>query len=240
MAHHGTSFVETIHHATYDAIDETSQALSCRGQIVFITGGGRGIGLGIAKSFATANAEGIFLVGRDEVTLISAIETITSIQNGRKCKVLYAQADITDAEAVSAAFDKAVDAFGRIDILIQNTGYLDEHRAIVDSDLDDFWRVFEVNVKGGLNVVQKFLHAKPSEGSTIINVGSGAGHISYIPGYSAYSASKIAFAKIIEYLHHENAHLRVFNINPGAIETDMQRKAGDILAVDDIGKQIIP
>lgn len=235
MATHRVSFVPTNHHSAYAAISETNPALSCQDKVVFITGGGRGIGKAIAKSFVAAEAEGIFLVGRDKASLAQTAKDLTG---GSKTKVLYASADIVDAQAVSTAFEQAMAAFGRIDILVQNAGYLDDHCTVADSDLQDYWRVFEVNIKGSLNVIRAFLHTKPAAGATIINVSSGAGHIPYIPGYSAYSASKLGFAKVVEYVQRENLHLRVFNINPGAIETDMQHKAGDIAAIDDIGKSL--
>lgn len=236
MAEFLNSFVATNHHATYPSIDETSNELSCRGKVVFITGGGRGIGQAIAKAFATAKADAIFLIGRSEEALQ---ESAKQIGVPGQTKVKYAVADIMDAHAVSAAMNQAIAAFSRIDVLVQNAGYLNDHRAVVDSDLEDYWRTFEINVKGGLNVIQSFLKSHPPIGATIINVGSGAGHISYIPSYSAYSASKLGFAKIVEYVQHENQHLRVFSINPGAIATDMGKKNVDLVAIDDIGTLIL-
>ncbi|GAD92416.1 hypothetical protein FG04599.1 [Paecilomyces variotii No. 5] len=237
MATHAATFVSTFHHYPYHSISETNPSLTCEGKIVFITGGGRGIGRAIAKSFAVAGAKGTFLVGRTKSDLQTAAEDITKLAetSNKTTTVLYSECDITDAHAVASAFKKAISSFGHIDILIQNAGYLDDHRSVVDSDLKDYWKTFEINVKGGLSVIQEFLKTSPPAGSTIINVGSGAGHLPYIPGYSAYSSSKLALAKIVEYVHHENPHLRVFNINPGAIVTEMQAKAGDIAAPDDIG-----
>lgn len=237
MATYNTTFVSTYHHSPYDSISETNPSLSCEGKTVFITGGGRGIGHAIAKSFAVAGASGIFLVGRTKSDLQKAAEGITKLAetSNKTTTVQYSECDITDAQAVAAAFKKATDFFGHIDVLIQNAGYLDDHRPVVDSNLKDYWKTFEVNVKGGVTVIQEFLKTSPRAGSTIINISSGAGHLPYIPGYSAYSASKLALAKIVEYVHHENPHLRVFNINPGAIATEMQAKAGDVAAPDDIG-----
>ncbi|KAI6765923.1 hypothetical protein HG530_006993 [Fusarium avenaceum] len=233
MASFKTDFVPTYHHDTYPAISETNPELSCKGKVVFITGGGRGIGQEIAKSFARAGAKGIFLIGRTVTDLLSAAEEVKNVSTGKQVSVHHAKADITDTEAVAAAFKQCIEAFGHIDILVQNAGYLDDHRSLSNSDLDDYWKTFEINVKGGLVVVQQFLkHSQP--GDTIINIGSGAGHLPCIPGYSAYSSSKLAFAKVIEFVQLEHPELRVFNINPGAIATDMQKKSGDIATVDSI------
>ncbi|OBS26033.1 hypothetical protein FPOA_06564 [Fusarium poae] len=234
MGYHTVNFVPTLRHATYPSIAETNPELSADGKVVFITGGGQGIGRQIAKSFLTAGAKGIFLVGRNESTLQDAVSELNNLQKSTVDKTTfhYAKADVTDVDAVASAFKQAIEVFGHIDILIQNSGYLDDHRSVSESDLDDYWKTFEVNVKGGLIVIKEFLKQSKA-GDTVINISSGAGHLPHIPGYSAYSASKLAFAKIMEYVQHENPDLRVFSIQPGAVETAMQAKSG-IPAVDDI------
>jgi NAD(P)-dependent dehydrogenase (short-subunit alcohol dehydrogenase family) len=236
MGYHTVNFVPTLRHATYPSIAETNPELSADGKVVFITGGGQGIGRQIAKSFLTAGAKGIFLVGRNESTLQDAVSELNNLQKSTVDKTTfhYAKADVTDVDAVASAFKQAIEVFGHIDILIQNSGYLDDHRSVSESDLDDYWKTFEVNVKGGLIVIKEFLKQSKA-GDTVINMSSGAGHLPHIPGYSAYSASKLAFAKIMEYVQHENPDLRVFSIQPGAVETAMQAKSG-IPAVDDISK----
>lgn len=236
MATYQNSFVPTWHHTSYPAISENNPALSAKGKIVLITGGGRGIGRAIATSFAIAKAEAIFLIGRNENDLSQTAGIVAQLASSSSTKTEFAVADITDLRAVSSAIQKAKLTYGRIDILVQNAGYLDAHRPVADSDLDDYWRTFEVNVKGGLTVIQEFLKTRPNPGATLINISSGAGHLPYIPGFSAYAASKLSLAKIVEYIQHENPDLRVFNINPGAIATDMQAKAGGVVAApDEIG-----
>ncbi|QGI71287.1 hypothetical protein CEK27_003616 [Fusarium fujikuroi] len=220
MATFKLDFVPTYHHDTYDAISETDPELSCEGKVVFVTGGGRGIGREIAKSFAVAGVKGIFIIGRTGTELLSAVEEIKSVSTGTPVPVHHAEADVTDRAAVASAFKQAIAAFGHIDVLIQNAGYLDAHRSLLDSDLDDYWKTFEVNVKGGLLVTQQFLkQSKP--GDTIINIGSGAGHLP--PSRATLQSVQL-----------ENPHLRVFSINPGAIATEMQKKSGDIATVDSI------
>ncbi|KPA35151.1 short-chain type dehydrogenase reductase [Fusarium langsethiae] len=213
MGYHTVNFVPTLRHTTYPSIAETNPELSADGKIVFITGGGQGIGRQIAKSFLTAEAKGIFLIGRNETTLKDAVSELDNLQESKSNKTTlhYAKTDVTDTDAVASAFRQAIEVFGHIDILIQNAGYLDDHLSVSDSDLNDYWRTFEVNVKGALEL----------------------GHLPYLPGYSAYSASKLGFAKIMEYVQHEHPDLRVFSIQPGAVETAMQSKSG-IPAVDDI------
>jgi NAD(P)-dependent dehydrogenase (short-subunit alcohol dehydrogenase family) len=92
---------------------------------------------------------------------------------------------------------------------------------------------FEVNVKGSLIVTQAFLkYASPN--ATLINISSGAAHLPYLAGFSGCAGSKLAFAKIVEYVQCERIGLRLFSLQPGAVETDMATK-GEVVPRHDIG-----
>lgn len=113
-------------------------------------------------------------------------------------------------------------------MLVNNAGYLSSHKPLAESPLDDYWRGFEINIKGPIATTQAFLKiARP--GATLINVSSGAAMLPYIPTYSGYSASKLAACKIMEYVQRENPRLRVFNLQPGMVETSMSKKSGLIV-----------
>jgi len=231
-------FTPTFHNAPYPRISPSQPRLSCNGKVVVITGGGRGIGRAIATNFAIAGAN-VFIIGRNEAslrdTMVELSEQSSSSPTTTKPQFGCQAADTSDQEAVKSAIATAVERFGRIDIMVNNAGYLDAHKPISASDLEDYWRCYEVNVKAGIIVVQEFLKiAEP--GATFINVSSGASHISRIHNYSAYSSSKMAFARICEYVQGENQELRVFSIQPGSIETDMAKKARDLTPCDDISR----
>lgn len=172
-------------------------------------------------------------MGRRESVLQSAVSELSKLG---KTKISYEVADVTDSVAVKKVFDSLIKTHGKIDVLVANAGYLDQHKSIVDSELSDYWLSFEINVKGLIIFSQAFLKiSKP--GATIINISSAAGFIPYIPGYSAYSTSKAAGARFMEYLHHENPELRVFSLQPGQIITDMSTNAGlPNENCDDVGK----
>jgi NAD(P)-dependent dehydrogenase (short-subunit alcohol dehydrogenase family) len=230
------SFTKSYHQSPYPDIATDNPAVSAAGKVVFITGGGGGIGRAIAAAFIDAGATAVLLVGRTESTLKEAKSELSSLS--QTTSVDYYVADITNPESVSEAFSTAVRLYGKVDILINNAGYLSVHTTLVDSPLDDYWRGFEINIKGPIITTQGFLKiAEP--GATLINVASGAGHISYIPEYSGYSAAKLAAAKITEYVHYENPKLRVFNLQPGVIDTNMAKKAAmDVEKYDDPGEQL--
>jgi NAD(P)-dependent dehydrogenase (short-subunit alcohol dehydrogenase family) len=243
MAHATPSFTPTWHSTPYAAIESIhNAAISASGKTIFITGGGKGIGEAIALEYARAGARAITLTGRTATSLDSCKAKIAALSPDTQVEVIVV--DITDVSGITEAFRTATGRFGPIDILVNNAGYLpDEHTTVAMSPLEDYWRAFEINVKGGLIVTQAYLQPGTAvdQGATVINVSSGVAHIPYVPGYSAYSASKLAFAKVMEYIHIENAQrgVRVFNLQPGAIETDMSRKAGNIQTSDDIGKSSI-
>jgi len=233
-------FTPTFHNAPYPRISPSDPRLSCSGKTVVVTGGGRGIGRAIAVNFAIAGAN-VFIIGRSEAslrdTVVELSELTASSPATSKPQFDYHAADASDQESVQSAIAAAVETFGRIDVMVNNAGYLDSHRPISSSDLKDYWTCYEVNVKAGVITVQEFLKiAKP--GATFINVSSGAAHIPRISNYSAYSSSKMAFARICEYVQGENEELRVFSIQPGSIETDMAKKARDLTPCDDISRFI--
>ena len=92
-------------------------------------------------------------LGRRQQPLTSAkaeIEKEARASEGFKC--LTFQADITDASAMDHIFEKVVSSFGKNDVVISNAAYLNQTLPIAESDLDDYWRSFEVNVKGSVIV----------------------------------------------------------------------------------------
>ena len=228
-------FTKTFHHTSYDAISPHSPSLSAAGKVVFITGGGRGIGKGIAAAFVEAGAKAIVIIGRTEASLN---ETKAELSRSGKSAIDCFVADVTDVSAVEEAFSATARIYGKVDILINNAAYLDSLASIVNSSLDDYWRCFEINAKGPIVTTQAFLKvATPN--ATVINIISAAAHVSYVPGFSGYGAAKVASTRIMEYLQHEEHGLRVFNLHPGTIPTDMAKKVAVVQMEDQIGKQSI-
>lgn len=208
--------VKTYHRDTYPAIDPTSPRLSTAGKNIVITGGGAGIGVGLAHSFAQSGASTISLLGRTEKTLI---DTKTQLEKEyTKTKIYTYVADIVNKSALVTAFESIKAAVGPIDVLVANAGFLPNLNPIAKVDLEDWYNGFEVNVKGNFNVVTAFVPVA-AEGAAIINISTGVTHLKYLPGYSGYHTSKLAAAKFFEYVHHEYPEFFVLNIHPGVIMT---------------------
>ncbi|KAL6242195.1 hypothetical protein RBB50_010743 [Rhinocladiella similis] len=214
-------FTNVTHEAVYDLVSPLNPSNSFAGKVVLVTGGGKGIGRAIAFGFAQAGARGVILVGRDQ----GALEASRAGIEKSGAKVLCYEADITSPSRIHEVFNDSLDVFGGIDVLVNNAGYLPTPQVFdKTSSLDDFWQGFEVNVKGGVTVTLQFLKsAKPD--STIINISSGAAHVSFYDGYASYSASKLALMRIMEFVQNECPHVRVFSLQPGTVLTDMTRKS---------------
>ncbi|KAH7372209.1 hypothetical protein BKA64DRAFT_264903 [Cadophora sp. MPI-SDFR-AT-0126] len=216
--------VKNYHRDTYPAIDPTSPHLSTAGKNIVITGGGTGIGVGLARSFAQSGSSTISLLGRTEKTLI---DTKTQLEKEYpKTKIYTYVADIVNKAALIAAFDSIKAAVGPVDVLVANAGFLPTLNPIGQADLNDWYNGFEVNVKGNFNVVTAFVPAA-AEGAAIINVSTGVTHLKYLPGYSGYHTSKLAAAKFFEYVYHEYPQFFVLNVHPGVIMTAMNDKTSD-------------
>jgi len=141
-------------------------------------------------------------------------------------------ADTTNVASLNSAFEKMHSEFGKLDILVANAGYLNQPASILGADADNWWTHMDVNVRGTFNTIRAFMPFSRSEvvdgktlsKATILNISSAVGHlpaIEQLVGMSAYAVSKIAGAKMIEYLATEVPGLKVVNLQPGAIVSDM-------------------
>ncbi|TPX25991.1 hypothetical protein DIZ76_011449 [Coccidioides immitis] len=216
-------FRPKYHREPYAALNSTAAA----GKVVVITGGGSGIGRATAKTFAESSAKAIVLLGRRESRLLETkrdLEVIFGKQGNTTSSVSTYSTDITDVASVNATFKSIADRFRAVDVLINNAGYLPDLARFDQSDFDDWWSAFEVNVKGPANTVRSFLQIA-SPGATLINITSNLAHLPPYPGTSAYTASKIATVRFMEFIQQEHPHLRVFNLHPGLIATEMSAKS---------------
>lgn len=208
--------VATWRNCSYAAISPLRPHLSTAGKNVVITGGGSGIGAAIAHSFATSGASSISLIGRREQALLSTKSLLS--QTFPVIKVFTYAADLTSTKSVSDAFANIKSTIGTIDILIANAGHSPPLKSIADSSPEDWSTVFDINVKGNVNLIKNFLPLA-SEKAAVLHITAGAVHVPYLPGFGAYASSKLAATKVFEYLHYEHPNLFVLNIHPGLIDT---------------------
>ena len=110
-------------------------------------------------------------------------------------------------------------------MLVSNAAYLPELVSIKDASIDDVMEGFVVNVRGNLILAQAFL-ANASASPTLLHISAGGAHAPPVhPGLGGYVSSKLAAAKLMEYLAFENPHLKVVTIHPGSLDTAMNKKS---------------
>lgn len=195
--------------------------MKLEGRVAVITGAGRGIGRAIALAFAREGA-GLVLASRtlSEVKAVAAeIEML-----GRKALAL--RADVSDRLAVKAMADRALDEFGRVDILVNSAATQAPIGSLWENDADEWFRAISVNLGGVFLSCGAVLPAMIRQGGgKIINL-SGGGATSPRPHFSAYAASKTAVVRLTETLAEE---LKPYNIDinaiaPGAVYTEMTKE----------------
>ncbi|KIW71282.1 hypothetical protein PV04_03465 [Phialophora macrospora] len=223
----GIDFVATQHHDTYPAISPSRADLS--GKMVVVTGASKGIGRATALSFARAGARGIVLLARSNLASLED-ELVRAAEEAHRPappQVLSLAVDITDRAAVEKAAATVKATFGAVDILINNAGYLERFASIADSDPDDWWRTWEVNVKGVYLVTRSFLPLLlESTLKTVVAVVSIGAHVT-TPGISAYQATKTAVLRLNACLMGEygDKGLIAFGIHPGGVLTELASNA---------------
>jgi 3-oxoacyl-[acyl-carrier protein] reductase len=160
---------------------------SLQGRSAIVTGGSRGIGRGIAETFAAAGID-VVVTARNQADLDATVAGLAK-QPGR---VSGLAADVTDPEDCRRAVQTAVERHGGLDIVCANAGIFPSGR-LEDLTPDDVEQVLAVNFKGTVFIVQAALSAlAASERGRVIITSSITGPITGYPGWSHYGASKAA------------------------------------------------
>lgn len=185
----GMDFIPPAHHDTYPSVDPAKANML--GKVVLITGASRGIGKATAIAFAQAGASGIVLLARSDLSVVKAACEAAK-RPGQSLKVVAIAADSTKTADVIAAAEQVKQAFGRLDVLINNAGYMEDVACLFgDYDPEEWWRTFTVNIRGTYEVTRAFLPLLLECGGdkTIINVTSIAAHMVTDVIMSAYKVT---------------------------------------------------
>lgn len=194
-------------------------------QVIMITGASKGLGRALTKAFAK---KGVFLAicARGEEGLLAAKQEAEMLGAG---EVLAVPADISNPRDVERFVAMTEEAFGKIDVLINNASVLGPSPMplLLDYPEEDFYEVLRVNVISPFLVTRRVLPGMllRNKGS-VINVTSEAGNTGYA-GWGAYGVSKFAVEGLTETWADEvsNTGVRVNMVDPGEMDTDMHRLA---------------
>ncbi|KAI0034742.1 NAD-P-binding protein [Vararia minispora EC-137] len=212
------------HHDVYPTIDPSAAFAqkTFAGQVVLVSGASRGIGREAARFYARAGAA-TALVARTESALQETRALI--LDEMPDAQVLVLTADVKDHVAVAKAVEATVARFGRLDILIANAGTTSAFNPLItEKDPDEWWDTVEVNVRGVFNLVRAGLpHLKGGHGRVVITTSSGAQI--RLPGSSDYNLSKHTLLRLTELIALEFPDVRVFAMHPGAVKTEIVKKA---------------
>ncbi|MFD3735026.1 SDR family oxidoreductase [Streptomyces sp. NPDC058632] len=189
----------------------TSVELS--GKVALVTGASRGIGLGVAEALV-ARGDRVCITGRNEDTLEEAVEKLGAD------RVIGVAGKAHDEAHQAVAVERTMEAFGRVDFLVNNAGTNPVFGPMADLDLNVARKVFETNVISALGFAQRTWHAwQKDNGGAIVNIASLAG-VAPSPFIAAYGVSKAALINLTGQLAHEFApRVRVNAIAPAVVKT---------------------
>ncbi|HEX6900024.1 MAG TPA: glucose 1-dehydrogenase [Thermoanaerobaculia bacterium] len=186
------------------------------GRVVVVTGASRGIGAAIAGAFAAAKAR-LVLAGRKMEGLEAVAELIRG-HGGEALPVACHTGRVADVQALVA---KAKEAFGGVDVLVNNAATNPHFGPLLDAEESHWDKTFEVNVKGYVHLIRACVPAmRERGGGAIVNVASVAGMVPHT-GLGVYGVTKAAVLMLTRTLAMELAreNIRVNAIAPGLIQT---------------------
>jgi NAD(P)-dependent dehydrogenase (short-subunit alcohol dehydrogenase family) len=185
-------------------------------KVAIVTGGGKGIGRAIALAYAKEGAD-LVVAARTDSALMKVAEEIEAM--GRKCLVVVA--DLSDNAQPLVIVEKAMEEYGKIDILVNNSGSEGPIMNVHEMDLEGWNKLLALNLTGSMLCARYVLERSmiPRRSGIIINISSGQGRRGF-PRRSAYSSSKFGLIGLTQSLASEVGQygIRVNCIAPGAVQ----------------------
>jgi len=188
------------------------------GKVVIVTGGGKGIGRAIALAFAREGAN-VVVAATTESALNEVSAEITAM--GRKNLAIVT--DLTRPEQVTAMVDMTLKEFGKVDVLVNNSGVEGPMMNVTEMDLEGWNRTLAINLTGAMLCAQQVLKKSmiARQGGAIVNISSVSGRRGPATR-SPYSSSKFGMVGLTQSLSQEvgRYNIRVNCIAPGLVEGD--------------------
>lgn len=174
----------------------------------------------MVQSFAEAGAAHIAITARREPTLQAVKSKIEAAFP--HTKISSHVGDVVNASDIA----KMAADVGEWDVLVTNAGYLSTFKPIAESNAEDWWRGFEVNIKGTFSTLQAFTPTAKADAS-VVSIGAAVATWSGEESktWSSYVTSKMALLKLMEIYAAENPAIAVKTIHPGVSSADHWKKS---------------
>lgn len=222
--------------------------MTLTGKVAVVTGGSRGIGLGIARALVSRGAK-VAITGTSEERLREAAGALTRgagalTRDAEAANVLPIRADARRHAEVDRAIGDAARQFGGLDVLVNNAG-VGLFRAVADMSIDDWHTIIDTNLSGVFYGCRAAIpHLRARGGGWIVNISSLASKHPF-PDAAAYCASKAALNAFSEALMQEVRYdgIRVACVMPGSVGTEFgaRRPGSDDwrLSPDDVAQVVV-
>ncbi|WP_109434062.1 SDR family oxidoreductase [Aquimarina sp. AU119] len=200
-------------------------------KVVVITGASSGLGESTARHLAALGAN-VVLGARREASLKTISEEINAEEKG---EAVYLKTDVTKNDEVQNLINKAMDTFGKIDVLVNNAGLM-SIAPMSEVKVEEWDRMIDINIKGVLYGIAAALPVFQRQNSGhFINIASVAGIKVFSPGGTVYSGTKFAVRAISEGLRHEvGGAIRTTTIEPGAVDSELKHGSSHKESVDNL------
>ncbi|KAF9073203.1 short-chain dehydrogenase/reductase [Rhodocollybia butyracea] len=219
----------THHHDTYPAISPTSPSLNQSGKTILITGGGSGIGLEIARSFAKASASRIIIVGRRSNVLEDSAKKLRDEFTANTTEFIARQGDISSDDSINSLWEFLHSQNIFVHVLVLNA--VVNGNDTLSMDKTKLMRVMDTNFGGNFLMSAKFVKQtlRPAKQQlNLINLSTGAVHLHPAPD-TVYATTKTAFTSLMGRIADERPveDVQIISIHPGMLYSESVAKMFD-------------
>jgi NAD(P)-dependent dehydrogenase (short-subunit alcohol dehydrogenase family) len=163
------SITDKIHKTVYPVISPSKPSLSQAGKTILITGATRGIGFETARAFATAGAERVIIVGRDQSKANSAAEELTHQSGGTGTRTVFEgrSCEIASPASVDKLWDQLATEGIYVDVIVLNAALTSQFGMMTDLGWEEVWKAYEVNVRSSHQFCDRLRKQASSQGRKV-------------------------------------------------------------------------